>query len=182
KVEGLTSLSAEAELLASAMVLASDATLENGESTGDPTEIALLQLADDLDLDRKELHTTQPRVDEKAFDSNRKMMSTLHQQDGKFVVYTKGAIDSLILKCKSVIEDGEIIPLTETHKAILSEAADAMSDKALRTLAVAFKPLNQQVDTDSFEKELVMIGVVGMIDPPREEVKEAIAIAKEAGI
>ncbi len=182
KVEDQSDLSAEAHLLSSAMVLASDATLENGDSTGDPTEIALLQLADDLKIDRAALSSSQPRIDEKAFDSNRKMMSTLHQQEDKFVIYAKGAIDSLILKCKHIVEDGEIIPLTETHKTILSDAADAMSDKALRTLAVAYKPLEKQIDTESFERNLVMIGVVGMIDPPREEVKDAIATAKEAGI
>lgn len=182
KVEDHTDLSAEAHLLSSAMVLASDATLENGDSTGDPTEIALLQLADDLKIDRAALSSSQPRIDEKAFDSNRKMMSTLHQQEDKFVIYAKGAIDSLILKCKHIVEDGEIIPLTETHKTILSEAADAMSNKALRTLAVAYKPLEKKIDTENFERNLVMIGIVGMIDPPREEVKDAIAIAKEAGI
>ncbi|MBD1422524.1 cation-translocating P-type ATPase [Sphingobacterium chuzhouense] len=182
KVEDQSDLSAEAHLLSSAMVLASDATLENGDSTGDPTEIALLQLADDLKIDRAALSSSQPRIDEKAFDSNRKMMSTLHQQEDKFVIYAKGAIDSIILKCKHIVEDGEIIPLTETHKTILSDAADAMSDKALRTLAVAYKPLEKQIDTENFERNLVMIGVVGMIDPPREEVKDAIATAKEAGI
>lgn len=182
KVEHYTDLSSEAHLLSSAMVLASDATLENGDSTGDPTEIALLQLADDLNIDRAALWTSQPRIDEKAFDSNRKMMSTLHQQEDKFVIYAKGAIDNLILKCKHIVEDGEIIPLRETHKTILSDAADAMSDNALRTLAVAYKPLEKQIDTENFERNLVMIGVVGMIDPPREEVKDAIATAKEAGI
>src|SRR5690554_886236 len=175
-------LSSEGILLAQAMVLASDATLENGESTGDPTEIALLQLADDIQLNRKELLESQPRTDELAFDSTRKMMSTLHQKDGEYIVYTKGAIDSLILKCKYVIEEGEIIPLTETHREILLDASDAMSEKALRTLAVAFKTLEQPISPENFEKDLVMIGVVGMIDPPREEVKDSIATAKEAGI
>lgn len=182
KVEDHDTLSAEAKLLSSAMVLASDATLENGKSTGDPTEIALLQLADNLELDRAALWDNQPRIDEKAFDSNRKMMSTLHQQDDKFVVYAKGAIDNLILKCKYIVEDGEVIPLTDTHKSVLSNAADTMSDKALRTLAVAYKPLDKRVEPENFEKDLVMIGVVGMIDPPREEVKDSIATAKEAGI
>lgn len=175
-------LSSEGILLSQAMVLSSDATLENGESTGDPTEIALLQLADDLKLDRKELLKNQPRIDELPFDSNRKMMSTLHQKDGKYVVYAKGAIDNLILKCKYIIEQDEIIPMTETHRAILFEASDAMSEKALRTLAVAFKPLDEKISSDNFEKDLVMIGVVGMIDPPREEVKDSIATAREAGI
>lgn len=176
------SFSAEGRLVAEAMVLASDATLENEESTGDPTEIALLQWADQININRKELLFDQPRIDELAFDSNRKMMSTLHQKEDRFVVYTKGAIDNLILKCKYILKEGEIIPITETHREIILEAADVMSEKALRTLAVAFKPMSNIVKSDNFEKDLVMIGVVGMIDPPREEVKDSIAIAKEAGI
>lgn len=182
QVKDTADLSTEARLLSSAMVLASDATSENGKSTGDPTEIALLHLADTLQIDRKELQESQPRIDERAFDSDRKMMSTLHQQEDGFVLYAKGAIDSLILKCKQIVENGEIIPLTDTHKTILMQAADAMSDNALRTLAVAYKPLESQIDSENFEKDLVMIGVVGMIDPPREEVKDSIETAKEAGI
>lgn len=175
-------LSPEGILLAEAMVLASDATLENGESTGDPTEIALLQLADDLGINRKQLLANQPRMDELAFDSVRKMMSTLHKKDGKYVVYAKGSIDDLVLKCNSIIERSNIIPMTDAHKANLLKASDIMSKKALRTLAVAFKPLDSPLPPDQFEEDLVMIGVVGMIDPPREEVKESIATAKDAGI
>ncbi len=175
-------LSADGRVLSDAMVLASDATLENGENTGDPTEIALLQWADNLKTNRKELLANQPRTDELAFDSDRKMMSTLHQKDGKYVVYAKGAIDSLILKCQYVLEQGKTVPMTETHKADLLEASDAMSKKALRTLAAAFKPLDNPISPDDFEKSLVMIGIVGMIDPPREEVKGSIDTAKEAGI
>src|SRR5690606_3965286 len=182
QVSDIADLSTEARLLSSAMVLASDATLENGKGTGDPTEIALLHLADTLQIKRKDLQESQPRIDERAFDSNRKMMSTLHQHEDGFMLYAKGAIDSLILKCKQIVEDGEIIPLNDTHKTILMQAADAMSDKALRTLAVAYKPLESQIDSENFEKDLVMIGVVGMIDPPREEVKDSIETAKEAGI
>lgn len=175
-------LSGEGILLAESMVLASDATLENGESTGDPTEIALLQLADDLAIDRKKLLEEQPRVDELAFDSERKMMSTLHQRGGAYRVYAKGAGDSLMGRCTHIIEEGEIRPLNEVHKKRLKEAADAMSQSALRTLAVAFKDLDSVAPADAFEKDLVMIGLVGMIDPPREEVKESIDIAKDAGV
>lgn len=182
KINDSVVLSSEGILLSEAMVLSSDATLENGKSTGDPTEIALLQLADDLKINRKLIIEKQPRIDELAFDSNRKMMSTLHQKEGNYVVYAKGAIDSLILKCNYIAEEGEIIPITDTHRRILLDASDAMSEKALRTLAVAFKPVEHRISSDEFEKELVMIGVVGMMDPPREEVKDSIATAKEAGI
>lgn len=177
-----TDLSADSTLLAEAMVLASDATLEKGKSTGDPTEIALLELADSLNINRKNLRDKQPRKDELAFDSDRKMMSTLHEKDGKLFVYTKGAIDALIPRCASIIENGDIVPITDSYRNELLEASDNMSAKALRTLAVAFKPLDNVIPSDEFEKDLVMIGVVGMIDPPREEVKASIETAKRAGI
>lgn len=177
-----TDLSAEGILLAQAMVLASDATLENGKSTGDPTEIALLQWADNLKINRKKLLENQPRINELAFDSNRKMMSTLHQKNEKFVVYTKGAIDNLILKCKYIIENGEIITMSEAHKSTLLNVSESMSEHALRTLAVAFKTLDKPISSENFENDLIMIGIVGMIDPPREAVKETIATAKQAGI
>lgn len=182
KISEKTQLSAEGVLLSSAMVLSSDATLENGEGTGDPTEIALLHLADELNIDRNKLRKTEPRIDELAFDSDRKMMSTLHTQNGKYAVYAKGAVGSLIPKCSSIIDHGEITPITETHKTSFLEISRAMSDKALRTLAVAYKTVDNRISPNAFEESLVLIGVVGIIDPPREEVKDAIAIAKEAGI
>lgn len=182
KVQKKESISDEASLLVKAMVLNSDATLEDEKSTGDPTEIALLMLADDLGMDRNEIHASQPRIDERAFDSDRKMMSTLHQENDNFIVYTKGAVDNLILKCKYVIEQGEIIPFIDTHQVVLMEAIDQMSAQALRTLAVAYKSTHTQVAHHDFEEELVLIGVVGMIDPARDEVKDSIKLAKEAGI
>lgn len=175
--------SEEETLLATAMTLASDASLTaEGESTGDPTEIALLHLADELGLRREELRAGQPRVDEQAFDSDRKMMSTLHQKEGEFVVYTKGAVDNLIVKCRYVAEHGSIIPLTDTHKHLLSQAVEEMSGSALRTLAVAYKVSDRRLAPDEMEENLAMIGITGMMDPPREEVKPSIRIAKEAGI
>src|SRR5690606_32309403 len=97
-------------------------------------------------------------------------------------VYTKGAIDSLITKCTHIRENGSVVPLTETHKAAIAEATDSMSDQALRTLAAAYKPVETNIDPSEMEKDLILIGMVGMIDPPREEVKEAIKKAKDAGI
>lgn len=182
KINASLALSLEGILLAEAMVLSSDATLETGESTGDPTEIALLRLADDLHIDREELQNNQPRIDELAFDSDRKMMSTLHRKEDRYVVYSKGSIDNLLLKCRYITEAGEVIPITETHKRIITDASEAMSDKALRTLGVAFKLPDEKISPDRLEENLVMIGVVGMIDPPREEVTQAVALAREAGI
>lgn len=181
-VEGTSSLSNEGKLLVKAMVLNSDATLEGTHATGDPTELALLMLADDLKQDRLQMKEAYPRIDEQAFDSDRKMMSTLHDNNQGYVIFTKGAIDNLILKCKYIVENGEVIPFTETHKKLLMMASDEMSEKALRTLAVAYKPIDKIIPKEDFEHQLIMIGVVGMIDPPREEVKDSIRLAKNAGI
>jgi Ca2+-transporting ATPase len=183
KVDGLEEPSDEEKLLSSAMVLASDATLEkNGDSTGDPTEIALLYLADNLGIDRANCAKEHPRVDELAFDSDRKMMSTLHQHQDSYSVYAKGAVDNLILKCNYVAEYDAMIPLTDTHRHLVSEAVEKMSDSALRTLAVAYKVSSKKISQEDFEDDLVLIGVVGMIDPPRDEVKHSIQQAKDAGI
>ncbi|MGX1752762.1 cation-translocating P-type ATPase [Sphingobacterium sp. NPDC055346] len=172
----------EENLLAEAMVLASDATLEEDKQTGDPTEVALLALADQWEMDRKELQSNQPRVDELAFDSDRKMMSTLHNHDAKYILYTKGAVDSLLPNCKYIIQSEELHPITEDHKKQITDAVEAMSTKALRTLAVAFKESDSKIEKEEFEKDLVFIGLVGMIDPPRKEVKDSIEKAKEAGV
>jgi len=182
EIKNTTPVSEEAALLVKAMVLNSDATLEGENATGDPTEIALLLWADDLGFDRKEIHRTQSRMDELAFDSNRKMMSTLQKDSGSLVVYTKGAADSLILKCRYIVEQGNMVPLTDTHRHLLMEAVSQMSDDALRTLAAAYKPVDNHIDKGQFEEDLIMIGLVGMMDPPREEVKDSIRLARAAGI
>lgn len=172
----------EENLLAEAMVLASDATLEGENQTGDPTEIALLALADQWKMDRGNLQSEQPRVDELAFDSDRKMMSTLHKTGSEYILYTKGAVDNLIPNCKYIIQNEELFPITEDHKKQITDAVEKMSMKALRTLAVAFKKSDSKFKKEEFEKDLVFIGLVGMIDPPRKEVKDSIEKAKAAGV
>lgn len=174
--------SEELLFLAKAMILSSDASHDNGEGTGDPTEIALLIMGDTFGMDRKALHNSNKRIDEAAFDSNRKLMSTLVEEDGKLMVYTKGAIGNLIEICTQVLEGGKPIPITEVHKKRYHEAADAMSDQALRTLGAAYKPVNEKINPSEMEKDLILVGLVGMIDPPRAEVKESIQKAKSAGV
>lgn len=173
---------ADAELLAKAMVLCSDATYENDEGTGDPTEIALLIYADNLRLDRKTLAQVNKRIGEFAFDSDRKLMSTLIEGDGKYTVYTKGAIDNLLDKCSQVLEQGKEVPITQSHKAAFLKTADQMSDQALRTLGAAYKHVSGPIPEAEMEQDLVLIGMVGMIDPPRPEVIESVKRAKAAGI
>ena len=151
--------SEDAKLLAKAMVLCSDATSENGESTGDPTEIALLLLADDLGIDRKKINSETDRADELSFDSDRKLMSTLNEENGKYTVYTKGALGNLIKISTQVLENGKVIPITEEHKKTYLEAADKMSDHALRTLGVAYKPVDSVIESAEMEKDLILLGL-----------------------
>jgi Ca2+-transporting ATPase len=172
----------DAKLLAKAMVLCSDATYEDDKGTGDPTEIALLQFADTLSIDRKHLDEQTRRAGEFAFDSERKLMSTLNEEAGVLTVYTKGAIDNLLGIATQVLDNGQAVPLTAAHKKVYFEAAEAMSDQALRTLGAAYKTVSQEIDAAEMEQNLILIGFVGMIDPPREEVKTAVEKAKIAGI
>ena len=175
-------ISIDTELLVKGFVLNSDATLEKDTETGDPTEVALLRLADQLNMERSTFEKEFPRIQELAFDSDRKMMSTFHENENQFYVFTKGAIDNLILKCKYILENGDIIPITEAHHIIIQDIVNSMSNEALRTLGIAFKISERKIDSSDFEQDLVLIGVAGMIDPPREEVKISILQAKKAGI
>ncbi|WP_242917913.1 cation-translocating P-type ATPase [Pontibacter liquoris] len=171
-----------ARLLAQAMILCSDATYENEKATGDPTEIALLLLGDALGLDRKALHAENKRVGEFSFDSDRKLMSTLVVGQGTYTVYTKGAIDNLVMRATHVLENGQVVPLTDAHRQQFSDATERMSRQALRTLGAAYRPVDSIIATSEMEKDLILLGLVGMIDPPRTEVKPSVEKAKQAGI
>lgn len=172
----------QARLLAKAMILCSDATLENGEGTGDPTEIALLVLGDHLGLDRNRLAADTRRVGEFAFDSERKLMLTLIEEDGRLTVYTKGAIDNLLQIATHVLAEGQPVPMTEEYRAKFNTETERMSDNALRTLGAAYKPVSHILEPEEMEKDLILIGIVGMIDPPREEVKLSVKQARQAGV
>ncbi|MCX2742159.1 cation-translocating P-type ATPase [Pontibacter anaerobius] len=176
--------SADATLLAKAFILCSDATYDTDkeEGTGDPTEIALLMLGDDLGLDREALSATSKRQNEYAFDSERKLMSTLIEEDGHYTVYTKGAIDNLLTICTHTREKGQVVPLTEEHRQRYVNATESMSGQALRTLGVAYRPVDAVIAPQEMEKDLILLGLAGMIDPPREEVKASVDKARNAGI
>lgn len=178
---GLVATADEKELIKS-FVLCSDATYENGESTGDPTEVALIVLGDQYSLGRKTLHAEHKRVGEKPFDSDRKLMSTLNEMDGGYRVSTKGAIDNLLKISSHALVNGSVVPLTEDMKKKYLEITEQMSDDALRVLGVAYKDTKQIIEPEAMESDLVLIGLVGMIDPPRLEVKDSITEAKGAGI
>ena len=177
-----TTISESAKLLSEGMILCSDATLENEEATGDPTEIALLVLGDQLGLDRKNLGQKYTRIGENPFDSNRKMMSVLVKSENGSNVFTKGALGSLRNVATRIFDKGEIRAITEEDLQNFSEAAIKMSDNALRTLVLAYKPADENLEPEEMEKDLVLVGLVGMIDPAREEVKPSIRLASQAGI
>jgi Ca2+-transporting ATPase len=171
-------------VLIESFVLCSDATYDNstGAGTGDPTEIALVVFGDKHQLGKRTLDTEHPRLAEKPFDSDRKLMSTQTKWDEGYRIHTKGAIDQLLKISTKVLIDGQAQPLTETKKQELLNVAESMSDEALRVLAVAYRDTDRILSPDEMEQELTFIGFVGMIDPPRNEVKPAIAEAKIAGI
>ena len=172
----------DAVLLSKAMILASDATSHNGFATGDPTEIALLLFGDDLGVDRNELNRKNKRIGELPFDSDRKLMSVLIKENGRYIVYTKGAIVNILKICNRVLLNGKIIPLTDELRQRFHDATIAMTDKALRTLGAACKSADNEIEFSEMEKDLILIGIVGMFDPPRLEAKSAIQKAKNAGI
>ncbi len=178
---GLEASGDKIELIKS-FVLCSDATYENGQGTGDPTEIALIILGNKYGLSRNSLNEKHTRVSEKPFDSDRKLMSTLNKENTGYRVHTKGAIDNLLKISSNALVDGKIVPLTDEIKENYLKITEQMSDSALRVLGVAFKDTTSVIAPEEMEKDLTIIGLVGMIDPPRIEVKASIEEAKAAGI
>ncbi|WP_352420517.1 cation-translocating P-type ATPase [Proteiniborus sp.] len=171
----------EAELIKT-LVLCSDATFENGESTGDPTEVALVVLGHKYNLTKSDLNSKYNRISEKPFDSDRKLMSTLNKEGNGYRVHTKGAIDNLLKISSHALVDGKAVQLTDEMKKKYLKMAEEMSDDALRVLGAAFKDTTSIINPEEMEKDLTIIGLVGMIDPPRIEVKDSISKAKQAGI
>ncbi len=172
--------------IATAMALCCDAEIDgDGNVTGEPTEAALVVWADKLGMKKYDLKKDFPRLGEAPFDSGRKMMSTVHEKDGKCVQYTKGAPDVIIGKCTHYLKDGTPVPMTEEYRLSILDANKAMADKALRVLACATKRWNEQpadYEAEHLECELCFVGLCGMIDPVRPEVKDAIVECRSAGI
>ncbi len=171
----------ETELIRS-FVLCSDASIDGGQDIGDPTEVALVVLGDKFNLEKNTLNSEYKRVGENPFDSDRKLMSTLNEEGNKFRVHTKGAIDNILMRSNRILVNGEILPITDEAKMKILKVAENMSDDALRVLGVAFKDVDTEIAPEEMEKDLVVVGIVGMIDPPRIEVKGSIEEAKRAGI
>lgn len=174
-------------LLATAMAQCSDAVLDNQtkNAKGEPTECALVNYAYSLGLDKGELDAKSKRISEAPFDSMRKMMSTLHSVDNGIVQYTKGAPDEILKCCSRYLKDGQVLPLDDEAKAEILAQNKNMADRALRVLAAGYSEydaLPQFTNPADIENDLIFIGLTGMIDPVRPEVKVAIEECKSAGI
>ncbi len=173
--------------LATAMALCSDAELDEGDSAiGEPTECALVNYAAAEGLKKSALKAAQPRVGEAPFDSMRKMMSTLHRlPDGSIVQYTKGAPDEVLKKCSHALVNGQRVPMTPEIRSDILAQNKQMADRALRVLCAAernWELLPEDASPAFLEQSLTYIGLTGMIDPVRPEVKPAIEECRRAGI
>ena len=163
--------------LSLACLLCNDTLITNGKVTGDPTEVALTELAKELKIDKEQICKKYPRLSEIPFDSNRKMMSVLCDLSEEKVVFTKGAPDKLLKKCDKILLNGQVCALNEQMKKEISSANEEMCAKALRVIAFAYK------QTDILdENNLIFLGLIGMIDPPRKEIKGAIKKCRKAGM
>ena len=174
-------------LLMTAMALCSDAELEEGEAVGEATECALVNDANKNGLPKHLLAADLPRVDEAPFDSLRKMMSTLHRAKAGhgFIQFTKGAPDEVLRRCTRIWQNGQAVPITEQQRKHILSENKAMADQALRVLGAAQRIYDDRPVSnapDALEQDLTWIGMCGMIDPIRPEVKEAIRQCTGAGI
>jgi len=173
----------EHKLLLENLILCNDATYSESSKTGDPTEIALLQAGVNYSIFKDDLEKTHKRIDEIPFDSDRKLMTTVNKYDNEYYVMTKGAIDNLLNLCTKAYVKGSIVEITPNIKEDILAASNNMSDNALRVLGAAYKILpSAHVEIDSLENDLILIGLVGMIDPPRLEVKDSISLCMKSGI
>lgn len=172
------SLASNNDILRKGLMLSSDAT----EIIGDPTEIALIVNAIKHGFNQIELNNKYKRVNEFAFDSDRKLMSTLHVNGDKYISYTKGAIEDIINISKYILVGDEVVELTKEYKENILNKSIEMSNKALRVLGLGYKLSDRFLESNELENNLILVGIVGMIDPPREEVKASISKAQKAGI
>ena len=171
--------------LAAAMTLCCDAVYSPGGAQGEPTEAALVNFGAANGQIKPELENEQPRVAEAPFDSMRKMMSTVHKCGDSYIQYTKGAPDEVLKCCTSYLDSGEVLPLTDEKRQEILSVNHAMADRALRVLAAAerrWDALPEDCSPANLEHELCFIGLTGMIDPVRPEVKAAIDECRRAGI
>ena len=163
-------------------VLANDSRKQEGAYIGEPTELALVQAAERFGFKKEELDEQHERLDELPFESERKKMTTVNMLGGRFVAYTKGAVEVLLEQSDSYMENGQIRPLTEAEKERLIKIANEEASQGYRMLGFAFAEFNKKPSVEELEKNTVFVGMMGLLDPPRPEVREAMEMAKAAGI
>ena len=176
---------ADQKLLLNAMVLCNDSSFsQEGQALGDPTEVALIAYSDKIGYPYQDLREKSPRLAEFPFDSERKLMSTINDFEGQKTIFVKGGPDVLFNRCNQVSLDGKVQEFTPELKEKFQAQNEAFSQKALRVLAYAYKPVSDDKTelTLTDENDLILIGLSAMIDPPREAVYDSIAEAKKAGI
>ncbi len=170
------------DYLTSIAALCNDASIKEDSLIGDPTELALVALAEKNNINHRTYRDTHTRIDEFPFDSDRKRMSTLHEFEGEKRLYTKGAFDGLIKICTHYLDNGVKKPIDDAFINRVREKNDELASEALRVLAFAMKTIDTYENITKEENELTFVGLVGMIDPAREEVKPAIKLCHTAGI
>ena len=167
------------DTLLKGFMLCNDASIaSDGSEVGDPTETALVAFAKRYGIEKADTEKLMPRINEKAFDSDRKLMTTVHRTDKGVISFTKGSTDELLSRCIKIRIDGKVRPITDDDKKTIMNAMSEMSNEALRVLSLAVREGNK----DAEEKDLTYIGMIGMIDPERPEVVESIKTFKTAGI
>ena len=187
KTEDLENVNVDEDVnkLVYANMLCNDTKIANdGTLTGDPTETALVDMAFKLKFD-KSVYEKMPRLQEIPFDSDRKLMTTVNEINGKYIVFTKGGVDELLNRCNSYLENGDIKNNLENYIPVIKKHNEDMAKEALRVLVCGYKELDhkpEDKDIETLEENLTFIGMVGMIDPPREEAKKAVEKCKTAGI
>lgn len=183
KSEDIKILDNRCNLLTYSLILCNDAEVNGDVKTGDPTEIALIDFGLLKGISKLEIQKNYKRVYEIPFDSERKLMTTVNEHDGSFFIFTKGACDILLSKCNNILKDGTETELTNEIKSSIMKSVNIMADKALRVLACAYKKTDDyKSGIGKLEENLTFIGFVGMIDPPRIEVRDSIDICKNSGI
>ena len=170
-------------LLMQIAVLANDSNIdEKGESSGDPTEVALIAYSNKQDAPYEDIRSKYPRLLELPFDSSRKRMSTVHEIDGEKRLLTKGGPDVIFNLCSRIKLNGDVVELTDERLETLKAQNEEFSDQAFRVLAFAYKPIEKDTIDVEDESDLIFVGLLAMIDPPREEVYHAVQDAEHAGI
>lgn len=170
------------ELLLKLGSMCTDCEIERNSAKGEPTEVAIVNKALEKGINKNDLYNENKRVSEIPFDSNRKLMTTVHKNNDKYISITKGAPDILIKKCNKIYINGKIQELSITEKRKIEEKNIEMANNALRVIAVGYKENEYLNKEDNLEKDLIFVGLIGMIDPPREGVKKAVKTCKKAGI